>query len=116
VRRLGGFAGRYVLASIILLVVVGCSGPGGAEPVTSVPLVVPRATPTPLAVESTPAGGGGGSFYKPRGWDGVSDVNCKDFDTHKHAQGIFEGTRGSRSNDPYGLDGDHDGIACETLP
>jgi micrococcal nuclease len=58
----------------------------------------------------------GGSFYKPPGWDGVSDVNCKDFDTRAHAQSFFVGTHGSRSNDPYGLDGDHDGKACETLP
>ena len=56
------------------------------------------------------------SFYKPPGWDGSSDVNCTDFDTHAHAQSFFKGTGGSTSNDPYGLDRDHDGIACESLP
>ena len=50
------------------------------------------------------------------GWDGYSDVNCPDFDTHAQAQSFFKGTGGTRSNDPYGLDRDHDGIACETLP
>jgi micrococcal nuclease len=56
-----------------------------------------------------------GSFYRPPGWDGTSDVNCKDFDTHAHAQSFFKGTGGSTTNDPYALDGDHDGTACETL-
>jgi hypothetical protein len=104
---------RFAVATIVSLVIGGCSGPGVTEPPTVVPLV-PRATPTPLAVE--PTAGGGGSFYRPPGWDGVSDVDCKDFDTHRHAQSFFAGTHGSRSNDPYGLDGDHDGTACETLP
>jgi hypothetical protein len=31
-------------------------------------------------------------------------------------QSFFIGTGGSPTNDPYGLDGDNDGIACETLP
>jgi hypothetical protein len=116
-------AARYVIATIVALVIVGCSGPGGAEPVTVAPFVAPKATSTPLVVEPTAGGGGGGggsggsgSFYKPPGWDGVSDVDCKDFDTHKHAQSFFKGTDGSKSNDPYRLDNDHDGVACETLP
>lgn len=56
------------------------------------------------------------SFYKPPGWDGHSDVDCSDFDTHAHAQSFFIGTGGSTSNDQYGLDGDSDGQACESLP
>jgi len=107
------------LACIVTFLVAACSTPA-VEPATVAPLVVPRATPTPLAVEPTAGGGGGGggggSFYKPPGWDGVSDVNCSDFDTHKHAQSFFKGTGGSKSNDPYGLDRDHDGSACDTLP
>src|SRR6185295_12723654 len=90
-------AARFVMVTIVTLVVVACSSPPAAEPATSIPTVVPRATPTPLAVEPT-AAGVVGSFYKPRGWDGVSDVDCKDFDTHKHAQSFFKGTGGSRSN------------------
>jgi hypothetical protein len=72
------------------------------------PRATPRPTPKPTA---KPA-----SYYKPPGWDGYSDVNCPDFDTHAHAQSFFQGTGGTTSNDPYGLDRDHDGIACETLP
>jgi len=57
-----------------------------------------------------------GSFYTPPGWDGHSDVDCPDFQTHAQAQSFFVGTGGSRTNDPYRLDADHDGIACESLP
>jgi hypothetical protein len=113
------------LLSIVVLVATGCSAGQPAE------LVPAQPTPTPLATQhpelSTPrpkatpkatprATTKAGSFYKPPGWDGSSDVNCKDFDTHAHAQSFFIGTGGSPSNDPYGLDGDHDGKACETLP
>lgn len=105
------------------------------------PLVAPAATPTALATEAlnlvtpkpqtTPAAKptkkplppptptkkpASGSFYKPPGWDGTSDVDCPDFDTHAHAQSFFAGTGGSRTNDPYRLDADHDGVACESLP
>jgi uncharacterized membrane protein YgcG len=71
------------------------------------------------------SGGGGsggsaappsGSFYTPPGWDGHSDVDCPDFQTHAQAQSFFVGTGGSRSNDPARLDADHDGLACESLP
>jgi hypothetical protein len=72
------------------------------------PKPTPRSTPKPTA---KPA-----SYYKPPGWDGYSDVDCRDFDTHAHAQSFFKGTGGSSTNDPYRLDRDHDGIACETLP
>jgi hypothetical protein len=75
---------------------------------TPKPTAKPKATPRPTP---KPA-----SYYKPPGWDGYSDVNCSDFDTHAHAQSFFKGTGGSPSNDPFGLDGDHDGVACETLP
>ena len=56
------------------------------------------------------------TYYQPPGWDGYSDVNCKDFSTHTRAQSFFKGTGGTKSNDPYGLDNDGDGIACESLP
>lgn len=102
-----------IVAGAFVLLFTGCSGPPGNEPTQVVPLVVPpRATPTPLATEAS----GNGSFYKPPGWNGVSDLDCGDFDTRANAQSFFIGTRGSITNDPYGLDGDHDAIACETLP
>jgi hypothetical protein len=46
----------------------------------------------------------------------VADVNCSDFPTHAAAQQWFEQHGGSASNDVAGLDGDHDGVACESLP
>ena len=105
------------LVSVLALVAAGCSpSPPAALPSEAArPVVQPNATPTPLATErkATPQTG---SYYKPPGWDGVADVNCKDFDTHAHAESFFQGTGGSTSNDPYGMDGDHDGNACETLP
>jgi hypothetical protein len=66
-------------------------------------------TPRPTAATS-------GGYYKPPGWDSVSDVDCSDFSTHAQAASFFQGTGGSRSCDPYGLDRDHDGLACESLP
>jgi micrococcal nuclease len=41
-----------------------------------------------------------------------SDCDCKDFSTRAEAQQVFE----ARPGDPYRLDGDHDGQACEKLP
>ena len=86
-------------------------------------VVEPGPTPSPSAVgpSTTPEGTTGPSakpaaYYTPPGWDGRSDVDCGDFDTRAHAQSFFVGTGGTKSNDPYRLDGDHDGKACETLP
>ncbi len=47
----------------------------------------------------------------------VSDVyNCPHFTTHAEAQNIFEQCLKQTGRDVHGLDGDNDGIACETLP
>lgn len=46
----------------------------------------------------------------------ISEINCSDFATHAAAQQWFEQHGGSASNDVAGLDGDHDGRACESLP
>jgi hypothetical protein len=137
-RRMNGLASAIVLG---LVLVAGCSsGTAVAPPVQPVAFAaVPLATPTPLATQrqiaasfepsatpkptpkATPklkpkATPKPASYYKPAGWDGSSDVDCTDFDTHAQAQSFFKGTGGSTSNDPYGLDRDHDGLACETLP
>jgi hypothetical protein len=132
---------RSVALTALMILVAGCAssapvpfavplktnnGPAGATPgsdATPTPLASarpvpaavtpkpkPKATPKPK-VTKAPV-----SYYKPPGWDGVSDVDCPDFDTHAHAQSFFEGTGGSRSYDPYRLDADHDGSACEALP
>jgi hypothetical protein len=46
----------------------------------------------------------------------VSDsYNCSDFDTQDEAQEQFEAD-GGPEEDPHNLDGDDDGIACESLP
>jgi hypothetical protein len=58
---------------------------------------------------STPAPAGGPD--KP-----ISEINCSDFSTHAAAQRWFDQHGGSSSNDVAGLDGDHDGLACESLP
>jgi hypothetical protein len=46
---------------------------------------------------------------------GKKDYNCSDFATQKQAQKFFEKHGGPRK-DPYNLDGDNDGKACESLP
>jgi hypothetical protein len=46
----------------------------------------------------------------------VSAVNCSDFSTHAAAQQWFQRHGGSPTDDVAGLDGDHDGLACESLP
>jgi hypothetical protein len=116
---------RALLFACLLALATGaCAGPAG---LLTTPLPgTARPAPTGLATEpvatqkpsprATSSGSKSGSFYKPAGWDGVSDLDCPDFDTHAHAQSFFKGTGGTKSNDPYRLDNDHDGLACETLP
>jgi hypothetical protein len=58
---------------------------------------------------STPAAAG--TPDKP-----ISEINCSDFATHAAAQRWFDQHGGSPGNDVAGLDGDHDGRACESLP
>ena len=105
---------RFLGIGLVMALLAACSSPVDAPPVSEVPLVqAPAPTPTPLAVEASHVVTG--NFYRPPSWDGVSDVDCSDFDTQAHAQSFFVGTRGSKTNDPYRLDSDHDGIACESL-
>jgi hypothetical protein len=56
--------------------------------------------PVPSTAASAPAGG---------------DKDCSDFPTQAAAQSYFE-AHGGPARDPSGLDADHDGVACETLP
>jgi micrococcal nuclease len=67
--------------------------------VTPTPNSTTNPTPTPTPVSSTHV-----------------DKDCSDFKTHSEAQAYFDAGGGSSSNNYDGLDGDHDGIACETLP
>jgi micrococcal nuclease len=64
------------------------------------PVSTPEPTPTSEASEDIP----------PLPPDG--DYNCGDFDTQEQAQQVLERTSG----DPHGLDGDGNGVACESLP
>jgi len=41
--------------------------------------------------------------------------NCSDFTTHAEAQTVYE-MCGGMGNDIHRLDGDNDGVACESLP
>lgn len=50
------------------------------------------------------------------GGPGRPDRDCSDFATQEDAQEYFEENGGSASNNVDGLDNDHDGIACESLP
>jgi len=45
----------------------------------------------------------------------ASDYNCDDFSDQPQAQKFFEKVGGT-GNDLYRLDGDKDGVACESLP
>lgn len=123
---MGAFRAVSLTAILAIAVAAGCSSGSPDVGGTPAPFVggpdataSPLATSTPLAIESIAAPTPfvkPTNYYTPPGWDGVSDVNCKDFDTHAHAASFFKGMGGTKTNDPYGLDGDHDGNACETLP
>lgn len=45
-----------------------------------------------------------------------ADKDCRDFKTQAQAQEYFSSKNGSSKNNVDGLDSDHDGIACESLP
>lgn len=52
---------------------------------------------------------------KKKGGGSGRDYDCDDFSTQKEAQRFFE-KHGGPAKDPYRLDADHDGTACESLP
>jgi len=70
----------------------------------ALPTPTPATTATP-GTTPTPAPSACGSCA-------ATDCDCADFSTHAAAQTCFETYPG----DPFGLDGDNDGIACESLP
>jgi hypothetical protein len=43
---------------------------------------------------------------------GSNEYNCSDFSTQEEAQAVYD----QDTSDPNHLDGDYDGIACESLP
>jgi Excalibur calcium-binding domain len=52
----------------------------------------------------------GGLAVREPTWAQALDYDCSDFSSQSQAQGYL------LPGDPYGLDGDGDGIACESLP
>ena len=83
----------------------GGVGLWGSEPVIEVPTPAVRA-PVPLE-----ASAGYSGPYEPDG----PDRDCGDFATHAEAQAFFYAA-GGPARDPHRLDGDGDGVACESLP
>jgi Excalibur calcium-binding domain len=78
--------------------------PTPAQTSLPIPLASPLATPTLAPVPTTAPSGGG---YLPG-----DAYNCSDFRTYAEAKAYFDAVPG----DPSHLDGDHDGIPCESLP
>lgn len=72
-------------------------GNGGTPTPTPGPTPEPTPEPEPEPEPQPPAG----------------DYNCSDFDTQAEAQAVFDA---AGPGDPYGLDADNDGVACESLP
>lgn len=77
-------------------------------PVTPTPTTTPTPTATPTKTPTpTPP-----SLVGACGSCALTDCNCSDFDTQSQAQTCLN----ADSSDPFGLDGDDDGEACESLP
>lgn len=74
----------------------------GGQAAVPVPTDVPQ-VPTTDTTSGAPAPAGG-------------DYNCSDFATQAQAQAAFDAAGGGPGYDPYGLDSDSDGVACELLP
>jgi competence protein ComEC len=74
---------------------------------TSGPAVTPTITPVPSPTPPTPA-----SLEAACGPCAATDCNCSDFDTQAEAQTCLD----ADPTDPFNLDGDNDGVACESLP
>jgi competence protein ComEC len=81
---------------------------------TATPSPAPTATPTPTTTAThtpTPTATPDG-LVAACGSCALSDCNCSDFATQAAAQTCLD----ADPSDPFGLDGDSDGEACESLP
>jgi len=65
---------------------------------TATPTPAPTATPTPAPSACRPCA--------------ATDCDCGDFSTQAQAQTCLN----ADPSDPFNLDGDNDGVACESLP
>jgi micrococcal nuclease len=85
-----------------------------APQLTRPPSVPPLPTSSPLL--PTPGADSGSCSSIPLRYDpNGRDRNCSAFATHQEAQCFFIAA-GGPERDPHRLDGDGDGIACESLP
>jgi micrococcal nuclease len=87
----------------------GCvddSTPGVTLTPTRTPITTPTITGLPIGTRT-----GKPVLYDPSG----PDRDCGDFPTWAEAQDFYEAA-GGPATDRHRLDGDSDGIACETLP
>lgn len=117
--KLGGIAVWAVIGLVVIGLARGLGSPG-AQPsrptISTAPLrLLPAATVRPLATQGRPATQRPAvrppaDPVVPRGPAG--DANCSDFLSQAQAQAFFNA---AGPGDPHGLDGDSDGIACESL-
>lgn len=74
------------------------------------------ATPTPKTGQQAPPPTSPSSSSQPGTYSCSGNLyNCSDFSYWEDAQYVFEQCGGA-GNDVHGLDGDKDGVACESLP
>ena len=90
--------GTVVLTSDCSTYSIATTGPA--------PTPTPTATPTPTPTPTPP------SLLGACGPCAATDCNCSDFDTQAEAQTCLD----ADPSDPFNLDGDGDGEACESLP
>ncbi|CAN5179836.1 hypothetical protein BH09PAT1_BH09PAT1_7180 [soil metagenome] len=72
--------------------------------------------PTPTSVSLQKPSPSAGRSANLEGGTVGPDKDCKDFSTHTEAQNYFIENGGNAERDFDGLDPDHDGQACESLP
>ena len=71
----------------------------------------PEPTPAAVAAQRTPAA----SPTPAPASESKDTHNCSDFETWSEAQSFYE-SEGGPGSDPHRLDGDGDGVACQSLP
>ncbi|MFC6965103.1 hypothetical protein ACFQL7_28240 [Halocatena marina] len=78
---------------------------------TPTPTQTTTETPKPTTTTTTETPPDDSVELPPPSGDASDPYDCSDFDTHAQAQAVLENTPG----DPSDLDGDENGVACESL-
>lgn len=78
---------------------------------TPTPTPTTTETPKPTTTTTTETPPDDSVELPPPSGDASDPYDCSDFDTHAQAQAVLENTPG----DPSDLDGDENGVACESL-